>query len=178
MKKARLNFWISMIGLVAGLAGVVLHIFGWHPYAAMLVVGGFTFFAALYSIRFAQKAPFRPLDFAKLAVAIFVPAGLAFLVLSDILLLRTFFPALGLVSYAVFYFMGGLDEEAAEDADKSEKPQLREILSKAVLAIGIVLVFAGGVFKVMHWRDASPVIIAGLLLGAAWFVADTFRKEK
>jgi len=160
------------VSLAILLFGTISKISEW-PFAAEIMLIGFSAIGFLYVFRFLKKTEKKFIDYVKLILVIFWTANGIFKILS--LPFTLFFQIIIALSFIIWFVMEGtayfLDEE------RRAKNSTAQILWNCALVIGTLGVIAGSLLRLIDWDYSVHILSLGITMIAAYILKDVFIPE-
>lgn len=151
------------------LIGVLIRVLHW-PYADEILLGSFFGIGILYCIRFWKKQEKRFVDYVKLVLVVFWTVNGIFRILDFSYTL--IFQVIIAVSFLTWFFLEGtayfLDE------DRRARNSINQIIWNCAMVAGTLAIIGGSLLNILQWRFAIPLLVAGVLVVAAYILKDVF----
>ncbi|WP_445711059.1 GldL-related protein [Flavobacterium sp.] len=159
----RLSFPIIIISILFK----VMH---W-PYTQLLMTIGLGIIVLLYPVRFYLKKEKRIIDYVKLLVAIFLPLN-TYLNLFH-LPSHYILPIISSTSFLLYLLL-----ELYNNYLNKESSKELTVFPFGVLSVIIAILLLGVFYRILHFENATQILITGFVLLFLYFIVDTFKLNK
>ncbi len=161
------------ISIVVLLLGMLARILSW-TFAPPIVIIGFSAILVLYALRFWKKYDKQFVDYVKLVLVVFWCINGVFRMLD--LPYTLLFQVVICISFITWFILEGT--AYFMDVDRRSKNSSLQIWWNIAMVMGTLSIISGSLMKILQWQFATPLLVLGIVIVAAYILKDLFGVTK